>query len=63
MPASELDLVTRGYTISVRTAAFGRVGEQYVMRDRNGHRVALALDTQPAFLLEVWTAFRRASAE
>jgi hypothetical protein len=62
MPRSDLDLVTRGYTISVRTAAFGRIGEQYVMRDRNGHRVALPLDTQPDFLLEVWTAFRRAAA-
>jgi hypothetical protein len=63
MPRSDLDLVTRGYTISVRTAAFGRVGEQYVMRDRKGHRVALPLDTQPDILLEVWTAFRRAAAE
>jgi hypothetical protein len=63
MPGSELDLVTRGYTISVRTAAFGRIGEQYVMRDRNGHRVALPLDAQPDFLLAVWTAFRRAAAE
>ena len=63
MPGSDLDLVTRGYTISVRTAAFGRIGEQYVMRDRNGHRVALPLDAQPDFLLEVWTAFSRAAAE
>jgi hypothetical protein len=63
MPGSDLDLVTRGYTISVRTAAFGRIGEQYVMRDRKGHRVALPLDTQPDFLLEVWTAFNAAAAE
>ena len=63
MPGRDLDLVTRGYTISVRTAAFGRIGEQYVMRDRNGRRVALPLDAQPNFLLAVWTAFRRAAAE
>jgi hypothetical protein len=63
MPGSDLDLVTRGYTISVRTAAFGRIGEQYVMRDRKGRRVALPLDAQPDYLLEVWTAFSRAAAE
>jgi hypothetical protein len=63
MPSSDLDLVTRGYTVSVRTAAIARIGEQYVMRDRSGHRLTLPVNTQHDLLLEVWTAFRRAAAK
>jgi hypothetical protein len=55
-----VELVTRGYTVSVETAALGRIGEHYVMRDRQGHRIALPLAVHPKHLLQVWAAFRRA---
>src|SRR5213082_2431339 len=58
----DVELVTRGYTISDHTTALGRVGEQYVMRDRNGHQIALPLATQPDRLLRAWTDFRHAAA-
>jgi hypothetical protein len=63
MPGSDVELVTHGYTVSVRTAALGRIGRKYVMRDRRGRQIALPVATQPDHLLEVWTAFLRAAAD
>jgi hypothetical protein len=63
MPSNDIELVTRGYTVSVRTAALGRVGRKYVMRDRRGRQIALPVATQPDHLLEVWTAFLSAAAD
>ena len=62
MPGNDVNLVTQGYTISVGTAAFGRIGDQYVMRDRTGQRITLPVTTQPGLLLEVWRVFQRAAA-
>jgi hypothetical protein len=61
MPGNDTERVTSGYTISVGTAALGRIGAQYVMRDRKGHRIVLPVSTRPDRLLEVWAAFQRAA--
>jgi hypothetical protein len=61
MSGNDVERVFRGYTISVRTAALGRIGEDYVMRDRKGHRIVLPIATQPDRLMEVWAEFRRAA--
>ncbi len=57
MAGNGVERVTSGYTIRVRTAALGRVGGQYVMRDRKGRRIALPVTTEPDHLLKVWAAF------
>ena len=62
MPENDVTLVRDGYTISSPTAAFGRIGELYVMRDNNGHKVALPAATEPDHLREVWAAFQCAAA-
>jgi hypothetical protein len=53
--------VRDGYTVSSPTAAFGRIGELYVMRDNNGNKVALPVATEPDHLREVWSAFQSAA--
>jgi hypothetical protein len=58
MPVNDVRLVRNGYTVSSPTAAFGRVGEEYVMRDNHGHRVALSVAASPDHLCEVWGAFQ-----
>jgi hypothetical protein len=62
MLSNNVELVTSGYTISVETAALGRVGERYVMRDGKRHQIALPLATETDHLREVWTAFLYAAA-
>jgi hypothetical protein len=62
MPENDVTLVRSGYTVSSPTAAFGRIGELYVMRDNQGHKVALPVPTEPDHLREVWAAFQRAAA-
>lgn len=62
MPENDVRLVCAGYTVSNPTAAFGRIGEEYVMRDNHGHKIALSGDTQTDHLREVWGAFRDAAA-
>jgi hypothetical protein len=57
----EIELVARGYTVSTRAAALGRIGGDYVMRNRDGTRVALPLSTEIDRLRAVWTAFRARS--
>ena len=56
--AREIELVARGYTVSTRAAALGRIGGDYVMRDCDGARLALPLSTEIDHLRAVWTAFR-----
>jgi hypothetical protein len=56
--AREIELVARGYTVSTCAAALGRIGGDYVMRNRDGIRVALPLSTEIDRLRAVWTAFR-----
>jgi hypothetical protein len=56
--AREIELVARGYTVSARAAALGRIGGDYVMRDCDGTRVALPLSTEIDRLRAIWTAFR-----
>jgi hypothetical protein len=58
----DVELVTRGYTISDNATAFARIGARYVMRDRRGHQVALPLATHPDRLLQAWMDFRHAAA-
>jgi hypothetical protein len=60
--AREIELVARGYTVSTRAAALGRIGGDYVMRNRDGTRVALPLSTEIDRLRAVWTAFRSRSS-
>jgi len=55
--------VRDGFTVSTHTAAFARIGEQYVMRDNNGHQVAFPLDTDPEHMREVWVAFQSAAVD
>jgi hypothetical protein len=63
MPLSDVRLVRDGYTISNPTATFGPIGKLYVMRDHEGHRVELPVDTtKPDHLREVWGAFKHAAA-
>jgi hypothetical protein len=57
MPENDVTLVRGGYTVSSPTAAFGRIGELYVMRDNQGHKVALPVPTEPGHLLEVLCGF------
>ena len=40
--AREIELVARGYTVSARAAALGRVGGDYVMRDCDAARLDLS---------------------
>jgi hypothetical protein len=56
--AREIELVARGYTVSTRAAALGRIGGDYVMHDCDGGRLALPLTTEIDHLRAVWTAFR-----
>jgi hypothetical protein len=58
----DVKLVRDGYTVGSRTAAFGRVGERYVMRDNKGYRITLPIATVPDHLREVWKAFQGAAA-
>jgi hypothetical protein len=44
--AREIEVVARGYTVSARAAALGRIGGDYVMRNRDCIRVALPLSTE-----------------
>jgi hypothetical protein len=60
--AREIELVARGYTVSTRAAALGRIGGDYVMRDSDGARVALPLSTETDRLRAVWAAFRARSS-
>ena len=62
MPVNDVKLVCDGYTVGSHTAAFGRVGGQYMMRDNGGHRVALSIGTGPDHMREVWEAFQCAAA-
>ena len=62
MSDNNADLVHNGYTISTSLAAFGRVGERYVMRDNKGHQVELPLTAGADHLRLVWEAFERAAA-
>jgi hypothetical protein len=61
MLSNNVELVTGGYTISVEDAAFGRIGDRYVMRDGKGHLIGLPLATKTDHLREVWTAFLQAA--
>jgi hypothetical protein len=54
--AREIELVARGYTVSTRAAALGRIGSDYVMRYYDGTRVALPLSTEIDRLRAIWTA-------
>jgi hypothetical protein len=57
----QVELVTRGYTVSVEDAALGRIGDRYVMRDGKGHLIGLPVATETDHLREVWTAFLEAA--
>jgi hypothetical protein len=61
MPENDVRLVCAGFTVSNPTAAFGRIGEEYVMRDNYGHRIVLSVDTQTDHIREIWGAFRDAA--
>ena len=56
------ELVQNGYTVSTPGAAFGRIGTVYVMRDHDGHKVAVPINTTTEHLREVWEAFDSAAA-
>jgi hypothetical protein len=56
-----VELVIRGYTLSVEDAALGRIGDRYIMRDGKGHLIGLPLATKSDHLREVWTAFLQAA--
>jgi hypothetical protein len=45
-------------TVSTRAATRGRIGGDYVMRNRDGARLALPVTTEIDRLRAVWTAFR-----
>jgi hypothetical protein len=63
MLSNNVELVTSGYAISVETAALGRIGERYVMRDSKGHLIGLPVATETDHLREVWTAFLQAAGK
>jgi protocatechuate 3,4-dioxygenase, beta subunit len=60
--SKEIELVRNGYTISTRVATLARVGDEYVMRKRGGHRIALPTLIDVDTLTRTWTAFRRLTA-
>ena len=57
----EVRLLLEGYTISSRTAALGRIADEYVMRSGKGQRLTLPIGTSIDSLTKAWSRFRNRS--